>query len=248
MTTAAGGVSKGLFASMNLADHVGDESAAVADNRVRLARSLGPRPVFMRQVHGTTVAQLSDSSEDGLEADGAVSTQPGRTCVVMVADCLPILLTHARLPVVAALHAGWRGLAGKGGRGIVEAGWQALRRQTDAPEAELASGLMAWLGPCIGPRAFEVGAEVRQAFVQGQPQAAGCFAPLGRGKFLADLPALARLRLARLGISEVFGNDASDAWCTVSQSRFFSHRRVSGRIGARPGDTGGRMAACIALT
>lgn len=247
MTTVSGGVSHGLFASMNLGDHVGDDPAAVAANRAALAERLGARPVFMQQVHGLQVARLTPDSPDGLQADGAVSTVPGLACVVMVADCLPILLAHERLPAVAALHAGWRGLAGQGEAGIVEAAWAQLQRSTGMPAHELAAGMMAWLGPCIGPRVFEVGAEVREAFVATQPEAAACFQPQGAGKFLADLPALARLRLQRLGLSRSFGNDGSDAWCTVSQSRFFSHRRVRGRAGALAGDTGGRMAACIWL-
>jgi YfiH family protein len=247
MTTVSGGLSQGLFASMNLGDHVGDDPAAVAANRARLAAGLGARPVFLQQVHWVGVAPLNADSPDGLQADGAVSTLPGLACVVMVADCLPILLAHERLPVVAALHAGWRGLAGEGGLGIVEAGWAQLLRSTGSPSQALAPGLMAWLGPCIGPRAFEVGAEVREVFVQTQPEASACFQPQAGGKFLANLPALARLRLQRLGLSRIHGNDGSDAWCTVTQSRFFSHRRTRGRVGAGPGDTGGRMAACIWL-
>ncbi len=248
MSTTAGGMSQGLFASMNLGDHVGDAPQAVAHNRQRLAAALGARPVFLRQVHGVQVAELAPDSPDGLLADGALSRRPGLACVVMVADCLPILLTHAQQPVVAALHAGWRGLAGDGqGRGIVEAGWDALQAATGLAGAQLAQGLIAWLGPCIGPQAFEVGAEVREAFVRVQPQAQACFTAHAPGKYLADLPALARLRLAGLGITQVFGNDGSADWCTVARSRFFSHRRVSGRVGAQPGDTGGRMAACIWL-
>lgn len=250
MTTAAGGVSRGVWAGMNLGDHVGDIPRDVAANRDHLAQVLGARPVFMRQVHGVQVAELAPDSPDGLQADGALSRRSGLACVVMVADCLPILLTHARVPVVAALHAGWRGLAGGGeGGGIVEAGWHRLQAATGLAADELAPGLMAWLGPCIGPQAFEVGPEVRQAFVQVQPEAGACFTGIASrpGKFLADLPALARLRLARLGITRVFGNDGSADWCTVGRSRFFSHRRVSGRPGARPGETGGRMAACIWL-
>jgi len=235
MSTVSGGVSQGLFASMNLGDHVGDDPAAVAANRALLAARLAARPVFMRQVHGLQVVELATDSPDGLQADGAVSVQPGLACVVMVADCLPILLAHERVPGVAALHAGWRGLAGQGGHGIVEAGWAQLQRSTGLPASELAAGTMAWLGPCIGPRAFEVGAEVREAFVQAQPESAACFKPRGPGKFLADLPALARLSLQRQGITRIHGNDGSDAWCTVtSESRFFSHRRdrVSGRLAA----------------
>lgn len=251
-STRAGGVSSGLFESMNLGDHVGDDPAAVAQNRRRLAERLQARPVFMQQVHGQQVLCLAADSPDGQPADGALALQPGLACVVMVADCLPILLAHEQVPVVAALHAGWRGLAGQGsasllGQGIVEAGWAGLQAETGLSDQALSSGLMAWLGPCIGPEAFEVGPEVREAFLACQPEAQSCFKPGAPGKFLADLPALARLRLQRLGIHRIFGNDGSPGWCTVTQSGFFSHRRVSGRAGALPGDTGGRMAACIWL-
>lgn len=249
LTTTAGGVSKGLFGSMNLGDHVGDDPAAVAANRNHLADAMRARPVFMRQVHGTRVMQIDSSSAQGLQADGAVSIEPGTACVVMVADCLPILLAHEAMPAVAALHAGWRGLAGQGSEGgIVEAGWAQLQRSTGLAPHELSSGLLAWLGPCIGPQVFEVGAEVFEAFVSVQPEAQACFAPSEDGKYLADLPALARQRLRRLGITRIFGNDGSSTWCTVTQSRFFSHRRVRGRAGWLPGDTGGRLAACIWLT
>lgn len=246
MTSCAGGVSGGVFASMNLGEHVGDDPVAVAANRARLAELLRARPVFLRQTHGVELARL-ETCGPFPQADGALTQQQGLACTVLVADCLPILLTHARRPVVAALHAGWRGLAGQDGRGIVEAGWSQLQAATALPQAELSSGLMAWLGPCIGPQAFEVGAEVREAFVRAQPEAHVCFAPGAPGKFFADLPRLARQRLARLGIHRIYGNDGSRAWCTVSQSGLFSHRRVSGRIGAGVGETGGRMAACIWL-
>jgi YfiH family protein len=249
MTTCAGGVSKGLFGRMNLGDHVGDEQAAVAANRAKLAELIAARPVFMRQVHGTAVARVDAHSAD-LQADGALTQQAGVACTVMVADCLPVLLTHQRVPVVAALHAGWRGLAGQGDpgfNGVVESGWAELQAATGLSDKALSAGLMAWLGPCIGPEVFEVGAEVREAFVAGQPEARACFKPLAKDKFLADLPQLARLRLQRLGIQHIGGNDGSRAWCTVSESAFFSHRRVSGRPGALAGDTGGRMAACIWL-
>lgn len=249
MTTCAGGVSQGLFGRMNLGEHVGDDQAAVAANRAKLAELTAARPVFMRQVHGTAVAQV-DAYSSKLQADGALTQQAGVACTVMVADCLPVLLTHQRVPVVAALHAGWRGLAGQGAQGfngIVESGWAELQVATGLRDQSLSAGLMAWLGPCIGPEVFEVGAEVRQAFVANQPEAQACFKPAAVGKFLADLPQLARLRLQRLGVQHIYGNDGSRAWCTVSNSAFFSHRRVSGRPGALTGDTGGRMAACIWL-
>ncbi len=268
VTSRAGGLSTGLFESMNLGDHVGDNPAAVAANRERLASHLQARPVFMQQVHGVEVARLDPVSlplppgegrGEGtrtathfdvppLRADGALTLERGLACTVMVADCLPILLTHTRVPVVAALHAGWRGLAGQGGVGIVDAGIAQLQAATGLAHADLASGLMAWLGPCIGPTCFEVGAEVRQAFVASHPEAQACFTPSAPGKFLADLSGLARLRLQAQGVRQIYGNDGSTSWCTVTQdSRFFSHRRVAGRLGAQAGDTGGRFAACIWL-
>jgi YfiH family protein len=249
-TTRSGGVSTGLFESMNLGDHVGDDPACVAANRQALATALGVRPVFLKQVHGVGVLELNESLGDGVQADGVLSTQPGLACTVMVADCLPILLAHRDRPLVAAAHAGWRGLAGAGGSqpmGIVESTLKAMAEAARCPIAELAPGLLAWLGPCIGPSAFEVGAEVRAALMAADPVAAACFSPLAAGKYLADLPALARLRLRRLGVLAVYGNDGSDAWCTVRQSRFFSHRRCSGLPDALAGQTGGRMAACIWL-
>jgi YfiH family protein len=216
-----GGVSAAPYDSLNLGDHVGDEAAAVAQNRVRLAQELGVRPVYMKQVHGTAVAQLDAESADGLEADACVSRTPGLACTIMVADCLPVLLARADGRAVAAAHAGWRGLAA----GVVEA----------AAHAIAGTELIAWLGPCIGPEAFEVGDEVKQAFAAQDAGAAACFQPHAPGKWLADLPALARLRLRARGIEQVYGNDGGRDWCTVSNpSRFFSHRRdrVSGRFAA----------------
>jgi YfiH family protein len=150
----------------------------------------------------------------------------------MVADCLPVLLADRQGRVVGAAHCGWRGLAGQQGIGALEALWSAMAPQMQG-EADLA---LAWLGPCIGPDAFEVGAEVREAFVARDPAAAACFRPAAaEGKFFADLQALARRRLRALGIHAIHGNDGSREWCTVSNpSRFFSHRRdrVSGRFAA----------------
>ncbi len=254
-STRAGGVSSGVYDSMNLGDHVGDAPEAVLANRDRLARALGARPVFMRQVHGYGMLGLSSQTRDGLVADGAWALTPDLACTVMVADCLPILLTHDTLSVVAALHAGWRGLAGTASgaagtqvQGIVESGLAAMGQALGCSVADLAPGLMAWLGPCIGPRAFEVGQEVRAAFVAADRAAGMHFAAGAPGKYWADLPALARSRLHASGVSRVYGNDGGAPWCTVGHSAFFSHRRCSGRPGAAAGQTGGRMAACIWLT
>lgn len=224
-STREGGVSAGPYATLNLGEHVGDDPAAVAENRRRFAAMLGTRPVFLKQVHGRGVVRLTGQTPDATEADACWTTERGVACTMMVADCLPVLLADRAGRVVGAAHCGWRGLAG----GVLEALGSQLR------EHAVASDMVAWLGPCIGPEAFEVGAEVRSAFTGGDPGAAVFFRPHGEGKFLADLPALARRRLAALGIAAVHGNDGSGAWCTVANaSRFFSHRRdrVSGRFAA----------------
>jgi YfiH family protein len=225
-----GGVSAAPYDTLNLGDHVGDDPLAVAENRRRFADGLQARPVFLKQVHGSGVLRLSVQTPDGIEADACWTTEGGLACTIMVADCLPVLLANRAGAVVGAAHCGWRGLAGGQGAGVLEALWSAM-----APHAGKAQEMLAWLGPCIGPRAFEVGAEVQAAFVEPDPQAASCFQPHAQGKYLADLQALARRRLAALGIAAIAGNDGSDAWCTVTQaSRFFSHRRdrVSGRFAA----------------
>jgi YfiH family protein len=220
-STREGGVSAPPYDSLNLGDHVGDDEAQVRVNRERWRSALGARPVFMKQVHGTRVARLDAATPDGIEADACVATVPGVACTIMVADCLPVLIADTQGRAVGAAHAGWRGLAG----GVIE----------QAVDAMPAGEKLAWLGPCIGPDAFEVGAEVKAAFEAHDASAAQHFRPHGPGKFLADLPALARARLQALGITRVFGNDGSTGWCTVSSpSRFFSHRRdrISGRFAA----------------
>ncbi len=246
MTARTGGVSPDPWSSCNLGDHVGDDIDRVRANREVLARGLPARPVFMEQVHGEAVvrlraeSQLSAPDQAPIRADGALSTEPGVACVVMVADCLPVLLAAPDGHGVAALHAGWRGLAGSGpgcpsGRGIVHTGVLALCEASGSDPADL----RAWLGPCIGPAAFEVGADVLMGF--GLDPVDGVAAPrfeprAGRpGKWLADLPGLARDRLQALGVRHVTGGQ----WCTASTpGRFFSHRR-DGRSG--------RQAAAICL-
>lgn len=226
----AGGVSQPPYDTLNLGDHVGDDPAAVAENRRRFAAGLHARPVFLRQVHGRGVVELGPDTADDTEADACWTTQRGVACTIMVADCLPVLLAGRDGRIVGAAHCGWRGLAGDHGAGVLEALWTRMREQAGA-----ASAMLAWLGPCIGPQAFEVGPEVREAFVRPDAGAAGLFRPHAAGKFLADLPGLARRRLQALGIAAIHGNDGSPAWCTVTQpSRFFSHRRdrVSGRLAA----------------
>lgn len=245
-TTRQGGGSVSPWDSMNLGDHVGDAPAQVAANRLHLAHSVGAHAVFLQQVHGNAVRVLNRQTPDGCVADACVTDESGVACTIMVADCLPVLLTTACGSVVGAAHAGWRGLAGIGeGAGVLEAIHASSRVLSEQHVAGSAPHIMAWLGPCIGPDAFEVGEDVKAAFEAVDPTAVECFTAAGPGKFMADLPALARRRLRALGVGAVYGNDSSSAWCTVSNpSRFFSHRRDAG-----PGGNGffttGRMAACI---
>ncbi|MDO8279927.1 MAG: peptidoglycan editing factor PgeF [Burkholderiaceae bacterium] len=226
-TTRKGGVSAAPWHSFNLGDHVGDDPAAVQANRTALAGALGARPVFLQQIHQTAVVTLHADTPDGTQADGCVTSQRGVACTIMVADCLPVLLCDTRGRAVAAAHAGWRGLAG----GILEATHARLLDSVAAPAPQI----MAWLGPCIGPGAFEVGPEVRAVFEAQDPQAHRLFLPGAPGKWLADLPGLARRRLQAMGVTRIHGNDGSAPWCTVGNpSRFFSHRRdrISGRFAA----------------
>jgi len=239
-TTRAGGVSAAPFDAMNLGDHVNDMPEAVRANRAVLREALAAEPVFLQQVHGPQVAVLEQASNPqapATVADACVTTRRGLACTIMVADCLPVLFTNRQGSAVAAAHAGWRGLAGEGGRGVLEAVVASFAAQSGSVVPEM----MAWLGPCIGPDAFEVGDEVREAFVAQQPEAAALFRPHAAGKWMADLPGLARLRLRALGFADVHihGNDSSAVWCTVgSPSRFFSYRRER---------VTGRMAACVWL-
>ncbi len=240
-TTRHGGVSGPPFDSWNLGDHVNDQVAAVGVNRRLLAQRTAAHPVFLKQVHGSGVIEVDHQVTDGVVADACWTQDSGLACTVMVADCLPVLLSDSQGRSVAAAHAGWRGLAGYQGKGILEAlfdHWPAAMDQDNR------SGIVAWLGPCIGPQAFEVGPEVREAFVDRDPEAQSCFSAIetsSQNKYLCHLAALARRRLNALGVEQIHGNDGSDQWCTVQQpSLFFSHRRDSGRFG-----TTGRMAACI---
>lgn len=222
ITTRQGGVSRAPYASLNLGDHVGDDPLAVAANRQRLGRSLPATPCWLQQVHGTTVLDAGAGSAQVRVADGAFARNVAVVCVVMTADCLPVLLCDRAGTVVAAAHAGWRGLQA----GILE--------RTVAAMAVPGVELLAYLGPAIGPQAFEVGGEVRAAFVDAHAQAAAAFKPLPQpvnrsGGWLADIYRLARQRLASLGVEGVYGGE----YCTVSQeSRFFSYRRdgVTGRM------------------
>lgn len=218
-TTRVGGRSVGPWAGFNLGEHVGDDPAAVAANRAALARRLPAALVWLSQVHGTAVADIDDLAAGAPPpvADAAVARRPGRVCVVMTADCLPLLLCDADGGVVAAAHAGWRGLCA----GVVEATVAAM----GVPPARLT----VWLGPAIGPRAFEVGGEVRDAFLAHDAAAASAFVAGADGRWLADLYALARQRLAAAGVRDVHGGGE----CTFGDAgRYFSHRRdgVSGRM------------------
>jgi YfiH family protein len=223
------GTSRGPWAYFNLGAHVGDDARAVTLNRALLAQQIGVRPLFLSQVHGTNMATLHPDTPDGLEADAAVTDAAGIACTVLVADCLPVLLADAAGRRVAAVHCGWRGLA----EGVLDNALAAF--------ANLGGEVIVWLGPCIGPQRFEVGPEVRAAFVVHDAGAAAYFAPQPDGKFLADLPALARWRLTQAGVTHIFGNDGGSRWCTVQNAgRYFSYRRDQQRLGAT-----GRMAACI---
>ncbi len=255
-TTRQGGVSLPPFDTLNLGDHVGDSAVDVAANRLILQRAIDCQPVFLQQVHGTGVLELSLDSVDGLAADACLTRQRGVACTIMVADCLPVFFAHLDQPVVAAAHAGWRGLVGPNlpanaaaketlFNGVLELTFRRFSALVGADASAVAPRTIAWLGPCIGPTAFEVGSEVKAAFEVVQPRAAGMFVPVPgqthQAKFWADLPGLARLRLHALGITEIYGNDGTHDWCTVSRpSRFFSHRRD-----ASGGRSTGRMAACI---
>jgi YfiH family protein len=207
VTTRAGGGSRGAYASLNLGTRVGDDPAAVERNRARLRASLPAEPVWLEQVHGTAVVDAA-SAPALARADAAVARTRHVVCAVLTADCVPVLLAGGE--AVAIAHAGWRGLAA----GVIEA--------TVARMGVPASGIVAWLGPAIGPRAYEVGPEVRAAFIRHDAAAAAAFAPHRGDRFLADLAALARQRLAAAGVAVVRGG----GYCTYTEAeRFFSYRR-----------------------
>ena len=216
-TTRQGGVSVTPYDNFNLGSHVGDNPLAVARNRILLNALLPSDPVWLEQVHSTRVADAGQASCLP-QADACIARHRAAVCVVMTADCLPVLLCDEAGSVVGAVHAGWKGLAA----GVIEA---AVLAMNVAPQ-----NLMAWFGPAISQEAFEVGEEVRAAFVAVQPQATSAFIPSQPGKWFADIYALARLRLNALGITKVYGGD----YCTYHErERFFSYRRdgVTGRMG-----------------
>ncbi|WP_341521298.1 peptidoglycan editing factor PgeF [Pseudomonas sp. G.S.17] len=208
VTTREGGVSLAPFDSLNLGDHVDDSPAAVASNRLHLTSTLNIRPAWLKQVHGVAVAEADPSRV--MEADASWTATPGIACTIMTADCLPALFCTLDGKRVAAAHAGWRGLAA----GVLEATADSL----DVPPAQI----MVWLGPAIGQPSFEVGAEVREAFISTHPQTAEAFIPSENpGRFMADIYALARLRLAAHGITAVYGG----GFDTFTDSRFYSYRQ-----------------------
>ncbi len=220
VTTRAGGVSEGEHAAMNLGASSGDRPENVEANRAIVRAQLPSDPHYLAQVHGTDVVDLDlPRGPQRPRADAAVTATPGRVAVVLTADCLPVLFTNRTGSRVAAAHAGWRGLAA----GVLESTVAAMEGDP--------ADVLAWMGPAIGPTAFEVGPEVKEAFERVDPEASRAFAPHVPGKFMADLYTLARRRLARAGVREVHGA----GFCTYRErERFFSYRRVkeSGRMGA----------------
>ena len=221
MTTRQGGVSRGPFASLNLGLHVQDDPLAVTENRARLHQTLPAEPVWLNQVHGIHVVQ-AESVRGVPDADASFTREPGTVCAVLTADCLPVLFCARDGSVVAAAHAGWRGLAA----GVLEATLAIM----NVPPGEV----MAWLGAAIGPEAFVVGDEVRDTFITSHPTSVSAFLP-HQGKWLADIDTLARIRLKACGVPTVYGGGL----CTYTDAaRFYSYRR--------DGKTG-RMAALIWL-
>ena len=218
ITTRAGGVSEGPYASLNLGLRTDDDPRAAAANRDRLCAALPQPPKWLRQVHAANVVE-ADELTAVPEADASVARQPHTVCAVLVADCVPVLFADRKGTTVAIAHAGWRGLAA----GVIE---NTVARMGTKPRE-----VFAWLGPGIGPCAFEVGADVRDAFLAGDAQTETAFRPHAPGKWLADLFLLARQRLAHAGVGGVYGGNL----CTYSDARrFYSYRRerVTGRMAA----------------
>ena len=208
---ARSGISTAPNGCFNLGDHVGDNPAAVAENRRRLKAEAGLpcEPAWLSQVHGIGVADLDSPAAPG-PADAAIARGSAKVCAILTADCLPIVFASDSGDTVAAAHAGWRGLAA----GVIEA---TVRAMDVSP-----GSLVAWLGPAIGPEHFEVGTEVRDAFLEGDPKAGEAFEPNARGRFMADLGLLARRQLQGLGVSRIYGGGE----CTFTRAdRYYSHRR-----------------------
>lgn len=215
VTTASFGSSQGDFAHFNLGEHVGDDAQSVQRNRTSLAQTLACTPVWLEQVHGTDVVQAQAGQL--LQADASYTREPGIACAIMTADCLPVLFAAQDGSCVAAAHAGWRSLVA----GVLENTITSMQTQPQ--------NIIAWLGPAIGPQVYEVGPEVREAFVAQHQQTERAFIPSTRaGHWLADLYQLARIRLAASGITQIYGG----GFCTLSDPRFYSYRRqpVTGRF------------------
>lgn len=216
VTTRAGGASRGPYATFNLGTRVGDDPAAVERNRERLRGCLPADPLWLHQVHGSEVV-AAESAGAMQQADGVVAHARHLVCAVLTADCLPVVLARRDGRGVGLAHAGWRGLAA----GVIEATVGRMGAHGDA--------LVAWLGPAIGPDAYEVGEDVRTAFLARDDAAATAFAPRGGGKYLCDLYALARMRLRAAGVTRISGG----GFCTFRETdRFFSYRRerITGRF------------------
>lgn len=225
-TTRVGGVSQPPYDSLNFGMHVMDNPLHVAQNRQLLSQYLPSEPVWLNQVHGIRVVD-AEHTNCVPDADASFTTQKNVVCVTMTADCLPVLLCDVNGSVVAAVHAGWRSLCD----GVLEASLDAVFEATKVPR----ENLMAWLGPAIGPAAFEVGGEVRAQFIEKDAQAVNAFRPHG-DKWLGDLYQIATQRLHKHGVIRIYGGGR----CTYTEKEtFFSFRR--------DGDTG-RMATLIWLT
>lgn len=222
-TTRNGGVSLGSYSSLNLGTHVGDDPAAVARNRQLLSPYLPSEPVWVNQVHGIDVIDAAVSS-CLQNADASFTTKPNVVCVTMTADCLPVLLCDQKGTVVAAVHAGWRGLCD----GVIEAAVKKMQ----VPSSEV----LVWLGPAIGPNAFEVGDDVREQFIARDRQAAQAFNPVGGesgGKWLCNMYQIAKQRLSALGVTKIYDENHREDFCTYTdEARFFSFRRdnITGRM------------------
>lgn len=218
VTTREGGVSRSPYGGFNLATHVGDTESRVLENRQQLQQQIGlqQQPQWLNQLHGTTVVEAPFTLAEIPMADGCWTAQPQVPCAVLTADCLPILLTNRQGTQVAALHAGWRGLAA----GVVA---QGLQRFDDSRKE-----ILVWIGPAIAQPSYEVGEEVREIFCQQDARAEGCFIPSSNGRWLASMVDLAKLRLRQIGVEAVYGGE----WDTFHDERFFSYRRdgVTGRF------------------
>jgi len=210
-TTRAGGVSTNNYSSMNLALHVGDKSENVRQNRKILQSAMGyvPEPFWLRQSHSSKICKVAAITRDKTEADASISFKAEEVCAVMTADCLPVLLTNKNADTVAAVHAGWRGLA----KGILEHTVNAFSKNP--------ADIYAWLGPAIGPYSFEVGSEVYEAFVTDYAKTDKAFVAQKNDKFLADIYLLASLRLERAGVRNIYGS----GFDTRQDERFFSYRQ-----------------------